>query len=448
MKHAMFPILAFIRHFWHARRGATAVIVAMAMPALVGFTGLSIDVGHVLQVKRALQTATDAAALAGAREINCCVSAPGTAVATATSYSAVTGGKNVIAGATVTMASGYPMLKCLTSTGVACGGTNSANAIQVKQQATVPMWFAQIIGVPPMTVSATATAGAAGGTAVPLDVMIIVDTTASMNGADTSCSIAGATRLVCALAGVRTLLNELSPSMDYVGLMVFPGLQNVSQAQYEYDCKTSPQPTIVSYKSSPLYQVLALKNDFKTSNAATSLNTASDLVLAAQGGLAGCTQGLSAVGGFGTYYADAITAAQTALVSEGGATVQKVIILLSDGDASASSSNMPSGKAANQCHEAITAAKAAATAGTWVYAVAYGASTSASPTSCSTDSPAISACSTLQQIASNPKFFYSDTTGGTSACTSAANPVSELVSVFQSIGQSFQSSRLLLDNTT
>jgi len=46
--------------------------------------------------------------------------------------------------------------------------------------------------------------------------------------------------------------------------------------------------------------------------------------------------------------------------------VQKVIIFLSDGDANASSSNVPSGQGSNECHEGITAAAAATAAGTWV----------------------------------------------------------------------------------
>jgi hypothetical protein len=276
--------------------------------------------------------------------------------------------------------------------------------------------------------------------------MIIVDTTASMNNADTSCSVAGASRLTCALAGLRTLLLQLNTS-DEVGLMVFPGLQNASQAAYDYAC-SSTDPKTVAYNKSPLYQVLGLSNNFKTSSTSTSLNTASDLVLAAQGGPSGCTEGLKAVGGYGTYYADVITAAQTALTTNGRADVQKVIILLSDGDANASSSNVPTGKGANQCHEAITAAKAATAAGTWVYALAYGSPTAVTPGSCSTDSPAISACSTMQQIASEPGFFYSDQTGGTSSCTSTVNSVSELVSLFNAVGVSFQKPRMLLDSTS
>ena len=168
---------------------------------------------------------------------------------------------------------------------------------------------------------------------------------------------------------------------------------------------------MVSYKSSPDYTLLPLGKDFKSSDTATSLSTSSNTVRAVGGGGTSCSSGLSAVGGYGTYYADAMTAAQSNLTTTGRSGVQKVIILLSDGDANATSANMPTGKATNQCHEAITAAQAAATAGTWVYTVAYGASTS-STGSCSTDTTThISACSTLQQMASNAQFFYSDNSG-------------------------------------
>lgn len=132
-----------------------------------------------------------------------------------------------------------------------------------------------------------------------------------------------------------------------------------------------------------------------------------------------------------------IAAAQSALTTTGRAGVQKVIIFLSDGDASASSSNVGSAKYANQCHQGITAAQAATAAGTKVYALAYGASTSAG-SSCGTDSPQISACSTLQQMASSPSMFYSDNASG---CTSSANSVTELVSIYSQVGTSLSSPR-------
>ena len=432
---------SLIGSLWNDQRGVTGTIVAFALPILVGLAGFAIDMGHVFQVQRALQASTDAAALAGAYYLNSETVSPTTE---ATTFSAVGGSKNALNGASVTMISGYPKLKCLTSVSQSCNGPNAANAIQVKQQATVNTWLSQILGINTLTVTATATAG--GSQALPLDIMIIVDTTASMNDPDTSCSVSGATRLTCALTGLRTLLAMLNPS-DQVGLMVFPGVQNSTQATYDYACNNT-KPTIVAYNSSPVYEITGLSNSFITTGTSPSLNASSDLIIAAQGGGTSCNEGLKAVGGVGTFYGDVITAAQTALTSDGRANVQKVIVMLSDGDANAKSQNMPSGEANNQCHGAIAAAKTAAAAGTWVYALAYGSPTSPTPGSCSTDAPAISACSTMQQIASQPSFFYSDQTGGTSSCTSTVNSVSELVSLFAAVGTSFQKPRLVPDSTS
>jgi Flp pilus assembly protein TadG len=431
--------------------------------ALVSFSAIVVDLGYLFYAQRTLQSSADAAALAGAQNIN--LGSGGTAISTAISYSGVSGNKNANTNLTVTMATGYPLLKCFTTTGVSCSGPDSANAIVVVEQATVPLYFARVMGINSWQISATSTAGGRGGTPQALDVMIILDTTQSMNDADNSCS--GATRIACAEAGVQTLLNGLYPCaqdlsscgtvtsgnvaspLDEVGLMVFPGLTNTSQAQYDYDCSTSKAPAIATYAASPVYQIIALSSDYAVSDAATALNTNSNLVRAVGAGGSGCPQGLQAVGGMGTYYADAITAAQSALMSEGRANAQNVIILLSDGGANASAGNMPTAKKSNQCHEAITAAATAAAAGTWVYSIAYGASTSVSPSTCTTDSPVISSCSTMQQIASDATKFFADTSGGDTACVSADNPtITDLNSVFQNIGIDATTARLLPNNTT
>lgn len=431
-----------VRGALRSRRGITALVAAASMVVIVGMAGFVVDLGHAFAVQRALQASADAAALAGAQDINCCADAPNQAISTAIAYSGVAGGRNASPKLTVTMVAGYPALKCFKSTGVACTGSSAANGIVVKEQSTVPMWFASVLGIKATQVSVTATAGISGGLPKPLNVMLVLDTTASMNDPDPSCSIKGATRLDCALAGVQMLLTTLAPSDDKIGLMTFPGLQSASQAQYDYDCSSRTTPKIAAYSASPVYQIVPLSSNYRTSNAATGLNPSSDLALAS-GGVSGCATGMQAVGGVGTYYAAAITAAQAALTSTGQPGAQNVIILLSDGDANASASNMPAGQAKNQCHEAIAAAHTAAADGTWVYAIAYGSPTAPTPGSCSTDSPAISACSTMQQIASDPTKFYSDTVGGASACTSAAQPVSELVSLFQSIAYSLVPPRLL-----
>lgn len=426
-----------IARFAKATEGAAAVTAALFMTVAIGLAGFVIDIGHVMAVQRQLQASTDAAALAGAHHI-----ADGSATTFADTYSSIIGGKNAIKGVTVTMPAGYPKLKCLTSTGVGCSGSPSANAIQVKQQATVPMWFAQVLGISSIPISTTATASAGGGSPISADIELVLDTTGSMNNGDKSCSIKNATRLSCAQAGVRTLLNQLQPAGDRIGLTVFPGVSS-STAAKNYDC-TSSNPTVVSYKSNPTYSILNLGNDFKASNASTSLDNGSNLVKTV-GGVSGCT-GLSAVGGVGTFFADAITSAQNKLNSQGRSNVQKVMIILSDGDAGASSSNMPNGKASNQCLQAVNAAASAKSAGIWVFSIAYGASTSQS-SSCGTDFPKISACQTMSQIASDPSYFYSDSQGQYGGCTSTATSVTELVSVFNHIGQALGAPRLIPDDT-
>jgi hypothetical protein len=210
----------------------------------------------------------------------------------------------------------------------------------------------------------------------------------------------------------------------------------------DYTCPTS-NPTIVSYGNTspaPVYQIVALSADYKTSDATTTLNSASNIVTAV-GGASGCS-GIKAPGGEGTFYADAITAAQTTLTSTGRSGVPKAIMLLTDGDASADApSQITNAKGSNECHEAITAAQAAKTAGTSVYTVSYGSPSSG----CSTDSsPSITPCAALLAIATAPAYFYADTTA---ACPAGANPTSGLSNLFKNIGTSLTSARMLPDNT-
>ena len=207
----------------------------------------------------------------------------------------------------------------------------------MKQQATVPLVLGGLFGQSSVAISATATASSSGSGG-PLDVILIVDTTASMNSSDTSCSKAGATRLTCATAGAQALLQGFAPSQVHVGLMLFPGLTASSQAKYEYDCSTSPSPSIAKYSASPVYQAVALSSDYKVADTSTSLNTNSNLVRALKGGPTNCQEGMDAIGGVSTYYAGVIAAAQSSLQTSGRSGVQKVIIFLSDGDANASSS--------------------------------------------------------------------------------------------------------------
>ena len=50
-------------------RGQTLIMVAAMLPVLLGVTGLAVDVGMLYHHKRRMQTAADAAAIAGAHEM-------------------------------------------------------------------------------------------------------------------------------------------------------------------------------------------------------------------------------------------------------------------------------------------------------------------------------------------------------------------------------------------
>jgi Flp pilus assembly protein TadG len=227
-----------VRNFTKDSCGATAVIVALAVIPIVGLLGFSIDVGNALRVQHALQASTDAAALAGAKDITLGLATP---VATATTYSAASGGKNPVYGVTVAT---NVTLKCFKSTGASCSGASGANGLVVQQSATMSTSFAKVFGINSFSLSAIATAGAAGAKPKPLDVMLVLDTTASMQSNDPSCST---TKIACAEQGVNTLLGILAPSVDQVGLMVFPGVSpssvsntnlcsgNVSIQQHQHD---------------------------------------------------------------------------------------------------------------------------------------------------------------------------------------------------------------------
>lgn len=454
------------RRLWKEDSGQTLPFFALMLTVLLGMAALVLDVGRAYYSNGLLQASTDAAALAGAGALP-----NSTASTVATSFSSVSGNKNAYSNLSgVTMVTGYPALKCLTTLknqGEACVSPANANAITVKQQVTIPMYFFALFGHSSMTLTATATAAMRGASRSPYNVIIVVDTTASMSDTDSD-SNCNSTRIACALAGVQVLLSNLSPcgsslttcgtvtsgnvanAVDKVSIYTFPGV-TAATAPYDYNCGGNITTAAYSYPTLPNYQVVGFSSDYRGSDTSTALSTTSNLVQAA-GGKTGCS-GLQNPGGYGTYYAGVIYAAQAALVAAQTAGSQNVIILLSDGDASAKSSQMTSlnntgtyPSVVDQCAQAVTAAAAATAAGTRVYSVAYGAASSG----CSTDKSGITPCQTMQQIASAAQYFFSDytATGGSSSCISASQPTSGLNQIFTEIAGDLSVSRLIPDSTT
>jgi Flp pilus assembly protein TadG len=449
--------------------GQMLPIVALMLASLMGISGMAVDVGRLMYTKHQLQASTDAAALAGAAQLP-----NSTAASVATQYSSVSGNLNAQTGLNgVSMVSGYPQIACyasLQNQGMACVSPANGNAIVVKQQVSLGLFFLRVLGISSMTVQASSTAAMRGATSAPYNVAIILDTTQSMNDKDSD-SNCNATRISCAEQGVQILLQSLSPCLaslstcgtvtssnvanpvDVVSLYTFPAVTSATQATYDYDCSSSTTPTISKYTDPtyPIYQIVGFSSDYRSSDSSKTLSTTSSLVKAV-GGVSGCS-GMQAVGGVGTYFAGVIYKAQADLLAQQKAHpgTQNVMILLSDGDASATAANMPNSStkgtyasSVDQCAQAVTAAAAATGAGTNVYAVAYGATSSG----CSTDKPTtITPCQTMQRIASGSQYFYSDytATGGSSSCVSAAQSTTGLNQIFTRIAGDLTVGRLIPD---
>jgi hypothetical protein len=461
------------------RRGQALIFVTLSLTVVLGLTAMVFDIGLMYHDQSALNAATQAAALAGAEAMAQPGATTTSAAAVATTYGSASGNDNstsFLSGAS--MISGYPKFSCLTTIttdfGTSCYGPSSTNAIVVAQKVSVPLFFLRIFGGSSVTLTSTATASMKGAVTSPYNVAIIVDTTQSMNDTDSD-SNCNSTRISCALAGAQVLLQNLSPcpsnltscgavtglnvahSVDRVSLFTFPAVTTATVAN-DYNCGGSGIATAAyatPFPSTSTYQVVGFSSDYRTSDTTSTLNTSSNLVAAVKG--TSGTPCLQVVGGYGTYYAQVITAAQAQLVSEQSSfpTSQNVMILISDGDANATSAHMPGASTTSgtymstiqQCHQAITAAQAAATAGTRVYSVAYGAKASG----CATDtSPSITPCQTMQQIASASSYFFSDytATGGSSTCISDSQPVSKLSQIFQVIAGDLTVAKLIPNGTT
>jgi hypothetical protein len=495
-------IVSYVRRALSDQRGQVLPWVALAMLAFMGMAGLTVDVGHAYVSQSKLQYCSNAAALAGAAAMPSS-SAPGIA----TSYGCGPGGENAdpSLGGPITITATTECLATLTNQGIPC-----PNAIKVTQKIPMPTIFMAVLGIKTVPISTTATAAMAGGTNQPYNIAVVVDTTASMNDNDSKC---GATQITCALEAVQTMLLDLAPCqtgitcvpvsghpgqvvnpVDNVALFAFPAVTTATKSK-DYTCPTS-NPSIVPYTftnvtpgssqnlllpTTATYEIVPFSADYRTSDASTTLNTSSDLVVAA-GGLAGC-HGMQAPGGEGTYYAQAIYAAQAALEAQQAANpgTLNAMFIVSDGDATAASSSgqikattgtlngtgsntsvtYPS--ALGECGQAVSAAASAASSpnangqpGTIIYTFGYGAETSG----CTTDAkysatvtagggswkPGDSPCNAIQAMASALDNFFSDDGAG---CVSPDNSqFSSLKTEFAAAVAHLTNPRLIPNSTT
>ncbi|SEE51034.1 TadE/TadG family type IV pilus assembly protein [Bradyrhizobium erythrophlei] len=443
----------------HDRSGVAGVVFAVSATALIGMSGFAVDVGIVLSARQALQANTNAAVLSGAYQWSKTGGTESAALNTAQNWNVAHPVSNV-SGITST-ASAVCVSPSQTSGLPTCGnGVN--NTVVLKQTGTVPTYFIKLLGFTSWTVSASAAAAKAGNPTKPLNVMFVLDTTQSMatTSDNTGCKIPGKsnpTRLNCALYGVQLVLKQLDPQYAQVGLMVFPGMSKT--------WTPCGSPSVTKYGATGItYQVIHNALDTNFATAPGKLNDTSSFIKTVGDGtsVTGCLQ---APGGEGTFYGQVMSAAQAALQSQGSSTRQNVIILLSDGEANASSgmdstyaatacspTSVCSRHIAQQCNQAVVAAQNATTSGTWVYAIAYGAGgagtgcpTYGSGSSAVYDSPngknasVWTPCTALQKIASDQARFYS-----TSSSCSSTNAYTDVATAFQQVGSTLTQPRLVI----
>lgn len=508
----------------------TAVLLTMLY---CGLGALVIDVGRAVVAQHLLQASADAAAMAGAQAMGASLSPSQSTIYTqACTFGGQSGssGNCTIAGdnasnaflPSASMSSGYPATYCsstIANVGVNCvtiagGGGATGNTLKVAETVTLPMWFGAIIGVPHITMTAGSMAAMRGSPRNPYNVAIIIDTTQSMNSTDGSTSNCSGSRISCSLQGALTLLGDLSPCsaggscgsvvtgttnvsnpVDEVAIYTFPGLTSTTNATDDANCSKTMKgagqsgATISYYNTTtaPTYQVVGFSSNYaskdptsQTSSGATNPNlSTSSLLVEASAGKSGCG-GLQAVGGAGTYYAQVITQAQADLVAQQSARLsgtpsqqtQNVMIILSDGDATSTYSQMGNYNESvtspyyqsifNECEQAVKAAESATTAGTTVYTVAYGTQASGcasdqsgfsvrigSTTYNNTSPSNLTPCEAMQQMASNSTTFYSDYVAGgnggnnDSSCQGASGSDTSLDDIFSFISGNLSEPRLI-----
>ncbi len=241
------------------QEGQTLVYVSFLMIVMLGMGGFLIDLGRFYVVRTQLQNSTNASGLAAAGSVYNAASV-GSASDVAMNFAA----NNPTSG--LPENHGYPIVvtPCLNvlmpdnkgcindSTGNA-SPIETANAIRITEQVSMPTYFMKLFGVKSLTTQATATASMQGA-AQPWNVAFIVDSTPSMNSADSSC---GLSEFDCAEQGIQDMLSAINPcksgtscastsnSVFRVSLFSFPNV-DASTVAADYCAGGTAQATVYS----------------------------------------------------------------------------------------------------------------------------------------------------------------------------------------------------------
>jgi hypothetical protein len=407
--------VSFLLRFLRDQAGQTAVVVALSILASATLGGTAIEAGHVYFAYQRLVASTNAAAVAAGQAMpnigTSASPAAGTSYYNLYKFSSDTAdspsGLNadtLLSGASISMSFACSSsvqsslnVGCESPTSGSCGsGLTTCNVLKVTQRASVNLWFGGLVGVRTMNFAAVSYAAMRGGSDIPYNIAVIIDTTNSMTGSAPSgdgCG-SGATQITCAIKGLQSMLEEMDPCplnqtcpgnaayVDGVALFTFPAVTETTEvkggntvATGPYDDTNCPttNPPIVPYSfinvgssgtnlampSSPAtystvagtYEIMGFDDGYRNSDGAGTLYSGDGLAAAVGYASSGNCQGLEAPGGEGTYYAQGIYQAQAALASQQTAYPgsKNIMIILSDGDATACNSQAYTADGGSSC---------------------------------------------------------------------------------------------------
>lgn len=181
--------------FARGRKGQVIVAFALTAAVLLAMIGLAIDLGMTYLVKNKLSAAVDAAALAAGR-----VAPQGESIAYAEAEKFFTTNyPDGMLGASV----------AAPATALDYDHKDKSWTVTVSTTATVPAYFAKVVGRNNFTVGATATA-----TVGPIDLVLVLDTSATLNNPSTQ-------TFEDLKEAARDFIDKFTPESDRIGLIRF-----------------------------------------------------------------------------------------------------------------------------------------------------------------------------------------------------------------------------------
>lgn len=230
------------------RKGIVLPLAATALAIILVFTAFVVDGGYIQVSKTRLQSASDAAALAGAMDLD---QTPAILTGTVDQYLQNNGFNPAAAGSTRTLSYGSWDEDART---FAVRPFDSSNAVRVNVKTTsVPSFFGRMLGYQQYTTSAESTVVLGDGP--PRDIAVVLDCSGSMSAGMTNRE----SRMKNTITAAKTLLSTLT-DRDRVALAVYswvdnsrPSCQQTGKVEASMSFDTTAANSVISRLNSGHY---------------------------------------------------------------------------------------------------------------------------------------------------------------------------------------------------